>query len=115
MTGGSKSDRRQNLQSLLSDKDSSAVDGRKKCAPPPNAAQVKEDAFKNRQGSRLGEKGDRALSSPTSPSNAKPPCAPWNNKDRKDNQRTGSWKRQVSFGTFHEPGRPHSPSSPSSK
>ena len=50
MTGGSKSDRRQNLQSLLSDKDSNAVDGRKGCAPPPNAVHVKEDAFKSRQG-----------------------------------------------------------------
>ena len=112
MTGGSKADRRQNLQSLLSDKDSSMVDGRKSCAPPPNVTQVKEDSYKNRPGSRLGDKGDRPLSSPTSPSNAKPPSAPWSNKDR---QRTGSWKRQVSFGTFNEPGRPHSPNSPSSK
>ena len=114
MTGGSKADRRQNLQSLLSDKDSSMVDGRKSCTPPPNVTQVKEDAYKNRPGSRLGDKGDRSLASPTSPSNAKPPT-PWNNKERKDVQRTGSWKRQVSFGTFNEPGRPHSPNSQSSK
>ncbi len=111
MTAGSKQDRRQNLQSLLSDKDSDAVDGRKGSTLPPNAAQVKEDAFKSRPGPRLGDKSDRPMASPPSPNTAKPPGASWNSKDKRDPARTGSWKRQVSFGTFNEAGRPQSPNS----
>ncbi len=105
MTSGSKQDRRQNLQSLLSDKDSSAVSGHKKCAPPANIAINKggEDSYKSRPISRLGEQGSLAGErSPTSPcGSAKSVPAPWNNKDKRDNGKDRQYgKRQVSFGTF---------------
>ncbi len=106
MTSGSKQDRRQNLQSLLSDKDSGAVSGHKKCAPPTNIAVNKagEDPYnKARNMSRLGEQGSLAGDrSPTSPcGSAKSVPGPWNKRDKKDNGRDGQYgKRQVSFGTF---------------